>query len=160
MKAKTQTAGIRRFGEANKTETMIKLIVIVGCLASAGCATSPSTLTSARSVPAQRIAHLPMASNPKMAARITILRDVGFAGSAATVKLRLNGNPVASFHPRESLTFTLDPGEYVFGVKPVPDLGSGLNELSLTAKAGEHYFFRISSTYAGFILQRSYEINR
>lgn len=137
-----------------------KLIIIVASLLVVGCATSPSNLTSSRLVPARRIAHLPEASNPKLAARVTIVRDVGFAGSAATVNLRLNGRPVASFHPNESLTFTLDPGEYVFGVKPGPNLGSGLNELSLTAKAGERYFFRLSSTYAGFILQRSYEINR
>jgi len=67
----------------------------------------------------------------------------GFAGGGATINLRLNGNPVAAVHPCEALKFTVNPGDYVFGIKPVPDLGLGITELGFTAKTGEHYGFRI-----------------
>jgi hypothetical protein len=141
-------------------ELIKRKLVIVGCLALAGCATSPCTVSRARPLPPQRITQLPSPSNPNTAAHITVVRDSGFAGGGATINLRLNGNPVAAFHPCEALRFTLNPGDYVFGIKPVPDLGLGITELGFTAKAGEHYGFRISSGYAGFTLQRSYEVNR
>ncbi len=98
------------------------------------------------------------AAHSEHAARVTIVRDVGFLGSAPSAKLTLNGKPIASFRPRETLTFSLDAGDYVFGLEPVPNLGAGLREYSLNAKAGEHYYYRITVTSEGLILQRSYAV--
>jgi hypothetical protein len=136
------------------------LVLSIAVLIATGCATAPCTAGSARPLPPQRITSLPSASNPSIAARIIIVRDKGYAGSMATMNLRLDGKPVASFHPCETLRFTLNPGDYVLGVKPVPDLGTGIIELGFTAKAGEQYGFRIGSTVSGFVLQRSYEVIR
>jgi hypothetical protein len=111
-----------------------------------------------RPVATQRISQIPAAADPAHAALVTVVRDTGSFGAAGSAALRLNGKPVASFRVREALTFSLNPGEYVFALQPVPDLGAGVKEYSLTAKAGEHYYYRISVASEGFLLQRSFEV--
>ena len=135
-------------------------IAAVASLIFSGCATDPTSLAEARQIAARRVFRIPTASHRDRAAQVTIVRDSGAMGSAISTALRMNGRPIASFRVRESLTFSLDPGDYVFGLEPSLKLGAGLKEYSLTAKAGEHYFYRISVTNEGFFLQRSYEINR
>ena len=136
------------------------LIVLFALVLLSGCATSPTNLADVRPVASDRLLRTPTATNQQNSASVTIVRDSGFLGSAPSAALRLNGVPVASFRTRESLTFTLDPGDYVFGLEPSPSLGAGLREYSLSAKTGEHYFYRISVTQEGLILQRSYEVSR
>ena len=142
----------------------MRIIIFLSVLSSliilSGCATSPTTSSNTRPIAPQRITRAPVALHTDTAAQVTIVRDSGGLGSAISAALRLNGAPVASFRTRESMTFTLDPGDYVFGLEPSPNLGAGLREYSFTAKTGEDYFYRISVTSEGFILQRSYEISK
>lgn len=141
----------------NYSSGWLYAIVLVGC---SGCATAPVTSSDSRPITPSRLEHTPTASNAENAARVTVVRDSGSYGSAVSVALRLDGVPVAAFRTRESLTFTVNPGERVFGLSVNPKLGTALKEYSLTAKAGEHYFYRISATADGFILQRSFEVSR
>jgi hypothetical protein len=141
----------------------MRMVITISSLISlvtAGCATSPTEVRNARPVAKARIVQVPVAAHSERAAQVTIVRDVGALGSAPSAAITLNGKPVASFRPRESLTFSVDPGDYVFGLEPVPNLGVGLREYSLNAKPGEHYYYRITVTTEGLILQRSYAVSQ
>ena len=100
---------------------------------------------------------LRVATHSEHPAQVTIVRDEGLLLAAAPARLTLNGKTVATFRPRNALTFSLDPGEYVLGLDAaVPvNLFPQLREYSLNAKAGEHYYYRITAAAEGLILQRS-----
>jgi hypothetical protein len=143
----------------------MKAVTIMSSLISlmaAGCETSPTGMSNSRPVAKERIVQLPVAAHSEHPARVTIVRDVGLAGSGASARLTLNGKPVALFRPGEAVTFSLDPGEYVFGIDAAVALNlfPQLREYSLNAKAGEHYYYRITVGGEGLILQRSYAVSQ
>jgi hypothetical protein len=142
----------------------MKAITIISSLISlmaAGCETSPTGMSTSQPVAKERIVQLPVAHS-EHPARVTIVRDEGLLYAAAPARLSLNGKPVATFRPRNSLTFSLDPGEYVFGLDAAAaiNLFPQLREYSLNAKAGEHYYYLITAAAEGLILQRSYAVSQ
>ena len=140
----------------------MKAITIMSSLISlmaAGCA-SPTAMSNQRPVAKERIVQLPVAAHPEHAARVTVVRDSGGSGVWAPIRLIMNGKPVASFRPAEAMTFSLDPGEYVFRGEVWDKNPRDYLEYALSAEAGRHYYYRISFRDTGVILQRSYAVSQ
>ena len=98
----------------------LPLLVIVAI--AAGCATYSPAPEEVVPVPASQIHALPVvtSANP---ARITVIRDFGFPGSAVLFHLSLDGARLASLDRGERLEFEVDPGEHQLSVIPTDYFG-------------------------------------
>ena len=113
------------------------------------------------------VIYLPEVENASMSATIKIMRDSRIWGAAMAPMLLVDGEEIAHMRNGTSLTFQLDPGSHLIGIRSLGNdmlspLTLGLRrpteifELELTAEASGQYFFRIE-TRAGdeFTIQRS-----
>lgn len=100
------------------------LIVIALASILAGCATTPTPLSAATSVPAERVLAFQQ-KNADDVATVVVTRDSGFLGGGCFYALWLNGTLSARFNPGESASFYLLPGEHLLKVGRDP-MGQGL----------------------------------
>lgn len=131
---------------------MTKVLIAV-CLAGllAGCMTTITTPTpqnAARPVPPERVLLRTQGD-----ARIVIVRDSGYVGSACYLALYVNGSLAARIDPGESVSFSIAPGEVLLSVGYDPQ-GQGLCQLNVVQRpvhrtvesvvqAGQQKVFRI-----------------
>jgi hypothetical protein len=113
----------------------------------AGCATSPVKISAALPVPSGRLlpAYTDLASgSTESKAPIIVIRDSGFAGSAATVRLYVDGSEIAELLPSEKVEFFLPVGEHIIGTLPKPALGMSMREEPLFVREVKPYHLRVS----------------
>lgn len=106
------------------------------------CATTPTPLDQAKTVPDERV----YVYNPKLdeKVRAVFVRDEGFVGSAVQMHLYVNGNKVASFDPGERLDLYLSSGEYIFGVIPTdPFGGHTIYSITQNLESEKTYYYRL-----------------
>lgn len=106
-------------------------------------------------MPAERIAVLPRLSDGSPFAVVHVIRDAQFTGSAMTTTLTIDGIDAAHIRSGEKLTFKIQPGEHLLGLKFLgndPVLGPltlGLArpkrfiESATIFESGREYYFRI-----------------
>ena len=105
-------------------------------------------------LPIDRVQYLPAAESPETGATVTILRDAHFYGAAMAPMLLVDGEEVAHISNGSSLTFTVDEGSHLIGMRSIGNdmltpltLGmhrpTEITELELNAEAGEQYYYRI-----------------
>lgn len=83
-----------------------------------GCATSASDPQyTHQPVQPERIFGLPKLSQNAAVARVVVMRDSQFVGSAMTTTLTLNGEEVAAINNGEKFEFYVEPGEHLLGLK-------------------------------------------
>ena len=128
-------------------------------LALAGCATAPVSMQESRSTPKSHVLSSPsgQVTDAQLGGLLIVVRDKGFGGSAANLRLSIDGVAVADLRPAQRYDVTLREGEYVLAAIPVPNLFSANTaaETSVTVKLGQTYVFRAGFGYGGVILQRS-----
>jgi hypothetical protein len=89
-----------------------------------GCATKPVALGDASPIATDRMMAFQTADTTKTA-KLTIIRDEGFTGSACYVALWINQTLAARFATAEVANFFVEPGEVLLRVGRDPQ-GSGL----------------------------------
>jgi hypothetical protein len=131
-------------------------LVLALALAVQGCATTASDPSKSHTpVPAVRVLALPAAENPSQAPIVHVMRDAQFKGAAMTTTLTFDGQEIAHIESGESLTFKVEPGEHLLGLKFLgndPVLGiltlgiarpKRFIESATRFEPGRDYFFRI-----------------
>ncbi len=108
---------------------MKKLLLILGISLLSGCST-----TAVR--PNEAILRLmPIAKyrepSVKNDAKLIVVRDAGFVGSACIVEISLEGEKIGELQQKEKFEFNLEPKKYVLGAK----LGGSACEGNLTGDA-------------------------
>ena len=135
---------------------MPKYTIIFTVVVLQGCATSASDPSfTHKPVSAERIISLPRITIPATASTVRVLRDSQFKGSAMGTTLTFNGQEVAEIQNGEKLTFTVDSGEHLLGLRFLGnDPVLGLFTLGLARpkrfvesptrfEPGKEYIFRI-----------------
>lgn len=126
-------------------------LLTVAVLVLAGCATQPVTITDARPLTESRL--LPgfeayRAPFPG-GAKVVVVRDKGLYGSALTMKLFVDGQPVGLLRPSDRLELYVPLGSHVLGVEPQPLLEKSIREQAFVFDQAKSYFFRISIPSVG-----------
>ncbi len=134
-------------------------ILALSVLVLAGCATAPVSMQESRSVDTSHLVASPSGrvANAQEGGHLIVVRDRGFSGSAANLRLSIDGVAVADLRPSGRYEVFLKEGEFVLAAIPVPNLFSANTaaEAAVTIKRGQTYVFRAGFGYGGVILQRS-----
>ena len=80
--------------------------------------------------------------NPHDVVRVTVMRKPQFTGLALTLKIELDGKPIARLRPGDFIEFPVGPGRRFLRVSAK---GAATNTLEkFEAIAGESYYFRVA----------------
>jgi len=123
---------------------MARLILYLSiCFSIAACATTPTPLQETAQVPSGRI-YYQQKGLAKDASRAVFVRDRGYLMGGAYLHLFINGEKAASLETGERLELLLNPGDYIFGVKPT-DYLNAYTEYSIdqVLQAGKTYYYRL-----------------
>lgn len=126
--------------------------IVSGALLMAACATTPVPTSEASFVPSDRILEPKLLQPSSGTGLVTVKRDSGFAGSACSARIFVNGNPVADIRPIEKVVLHLAEGEHILSAQPNGLCGGGMSEVKATVKAGSNSSFRVSYGSAGEFL--------
>lgn len=112
-------------------------------IAISGCATNPTPLATARNVTPDRVFIAAPKSSSSLA-KAVFVRDKGFLGSGVYQHIYINGAKAASVDTGEKIEIDLEPGEYIFGVRPTDAFGTtALYSIDQTLLADKIYHYRI-----------------
>ena len=134
---------------------MKRFLILVLATTLSACATTPTSISGAQSVPAERIFYKSPSQSDQVATTIFI-RDSGLFGSALDNHLAINDTIAATLRVGEKVVLTLPAGEYVFGIHTVELLSSQpVRTIDQRLEAGKTYSYRISAATGGPIVQRT-----
>lgn len=133
------------------------LLLVISLMLVCACATAPVLRGESTPVPSERIFFTvpPKSAHP---AHVVFVRDVGFVGSGVNYHPSINGQRAAAIAIGERWEVKLDPGNYLFGVKPTDPLGVHAEYvLDQTLLFDQGYQYRLLSTggQGGFRIQRT-----
>lgn len=128
---------------------MMKRLVLLILIALSGCATTPIGNNEASNIPVDRTLAPEMQRSFPDAAVLTIKRDTGFMGSGCTMRLFIDGKPVADLRKGEKFKAYVNPGRHMLGVTPAGFCGGGTAETETTLSKNESRSYRISSGQDG-----------
>ena len=133
---------------------MRKAITALALIVLAGCATSPTPIGNAESVPADEIYGFQDGSSEN-SVKISVIRDTGFTGSACDVLVYIDGKRAAKIGPGQKASFYVPPGTINLGSGPSGTglcAGSAMKTISANIQAKQENLFRLNGDMQGFYL--------
>lgn len=143
--------------------SVASIFFLVGCVSTSG-----ERSYSHRPISEENIIALPTVLDPSSAATVTIMRDAHIWAAAMEPMLIVNGQEVAHISNGSSLTFQIDSGNHLVGIRSLGNdavsavtLGirrpTEIFERELNAESGGEYFFRIEirGGQSNFTFQRT-----
>jgi hypothetical protein len=133
---------------------MRKILAAMALIALAGCATSPTPVTIAESVPVDEIYGF-QDKSPEKSEKITVIRDTGFTGSGCDVLVYIDGKRAAKIGPGQQASFFVQRGIINLGAGPSGSglcAGAAIKAVSANIQAKQENLFRISGDMQGFYL--------
>jgi hypothetical protein len=127
------------------------LFAVIMALSLAACATTPTTIQQASNVPSSRILAAQWVSQAPYTGSLVIKRDSGFMGSACTIRVFLDGVPVADLAPAEKVEIFVPMGEHIIGVTSNGICGGGFAETAVVIALERQKILRIASGQSGDI---------
>jgi type IV pilus biogenesis protein CpaD/CtpE len=127
------------------------LFAVIMALSLAACATTPTTIQQASNVPSSRILAAQWVSQAPYTGSLVIKRDSGFMGSACTIRVFLDGVPVADLAPAEKVEIFVPMGEHIVGVTSNGMCGGGVAETAVVIGLERQKILRIASGQSGDI---------
>jgi hypothetical protein len=127
------------------------LFAVIMALSLAACATTPTTIQQASNVPSSRILAAQWVSQAPYTGSLVIKRDSGFMGSACTIRVFLDGVPVADLAPAEKVEIFVPMGEHIVGVTSNGICGGGVAETAVVIALERQKILRIASGQSGDI---------
>jgi hypothetical protein len=116
------------------------------------CATQPVSIDRASAVPSSRVLAPQWLAQGPYTGPLTIKRDSGFMGSACTVRVFVDGVPVADLAPSEKVELFVPVGEHIVGAtSPDAICGGGTSEAAVVIRAESQKILRIASGQSGDI---------
>lgn len=122
----------------------------------AGCGTTQTSMSEARPVPSAFV-YASQNAVPQDGAKLTVVRDSGFAGGGCRVGLFVDGKRVADLEPKEMVTVHVKSGQRILGVGPAANdrglcslVGSEvMREREAQFEPGQERYFRMSVVTSG-----------
>ena len=127
------------------------LFAVIMALLLAACATTPTTIQQASAVPSSRILAAQWVSQAPYTGSLVVKRDSGFMGSACTIRVFLDGVPVADLAPAEKVEIFVPMGEHIVGVISNGICGGGFAETAVIIALERQKILRIASGQSGDI---------
>ena len=124
---------------------------LVAILSLTACATTPISVEQASTVPASRILATQMLAPAPHTASLVIKRDSGFMGSACTMRIFVDGVPVADLDTAEKVEVFVPLGEHIVGVTSNGICGGGTAEAAVVVAPERQKILRIASGQSGDI---------
>jgi hypothetical protein len=130
----------------------MSFFTILLALAFTACATQPVSLHQASAVPSSRVLAPHWLAQAPYTGPLTIKRDSGFMGSACTIRVFVDGVPVADLAPAEKVELFIPVGEHIVSATS-PNLicGGGTSETAVFIRAEREKTLRIASGQSGDI---------
>ena len=131
------------------------LPLAVCALVLAGCATTPTPLSESQPIrPDRYYPDYQLYAKPTPhAAKVIVVRDDGFVGSAAKAKVLVDGHELAGLFQHDRLEFYVSAGDHILSADPTPNFGVGAKEHQFVFRADQTSYFRISVDNSGFDIQ-------
>jgi hypothetical protein len=130
--------------------TRIFALTVLGVALQSGCATTPVSGNTAKSVPPDRLFASEMTTEAAGRSSLTVTRDSGMMGAACAAKFFLDGKHIADLKPKEQVRLYVVPGEYIAGVRsPGGICGGGTDQTSFAVKPDRSAALRIAWGQAG-----------
>ena len=137
---------------AFQPEVVMRFFTALLTLALTACATQPVSIYQASAVPSSRILAPQLLSQAQCTGSLIIKRDIGFMGSACTIRVFVNAVPVADLAPSEKVEIFLPLGEHVVGATPTEVFcGGGTSEAAVVIRPESQRILRIASGQSGDI---------
>jgi len=122
----------------------MQMFILILALFITGCASTPVPLDKAALISKDRIYYQPPPPTNKPAARSIFIRDRGIQGNMVNAHIFINGIHAAALDVGERADFSLEPGEYIFTVKPTDPLGMTVSDsLNQTLYSGKDHLYRV-----------------
>lgn len=115
------------------------------------CATTPLSINHSAMVPSSRILAPQWLTEASHAGSLIIKRDGGFMGSACTIRVFVDGVPVADLAPAEKVELFVAFGEHSVVAKPNGICGGGVSEAAVVIMPERQRILRIASGQSGDI---------
>jgi hypothetical protein len=129
----------------------MQVFAVLVALLLAACATTPTTVQQASSVPSSRILSAKWLAQAPYTGSLVIKRDSGYMGSACTVRVFVDAVPVADLAPAEKVEIFVPMGEHIVGVAPNGLCGGGVAEAAVVIVLERQKILRIASGQSGDI---------
>jgi hypothetical protein len=134
------------------TRKALSLMAAIASALIAGCSTTPVPSSSAAAVPAERL--LPAANQQPVAGggSISVTRDSGMMGAACSVRVWIDGVPVADIRTAERVRVNVTAGDHIVSAQPNAICAGGLVEVAASVKPGRDSRFRIGAGHNGEVI--------
>ena len=129
----------------------MQLLALSILLFLAACATTPISVEQASVVPTSRILAAQMLARAPYTGSLVIKRDSGFMGSACTIRVFVDGVPVADLDSAEKVEVFVSLGEHIVGVTSTGICGGGTAEAAVNIAPERQRILRIASGQSGDI---------
>jgi type IV pilus biogenesis protein CpaD/CtpE len=126
----------------------VLLAAVLG-LSLVGCASQPISNLEANPVPANRILDTQYLNSSPNTGEVTVKRDSGFAGSACSTRVYVDGKHIADIRPAEKVVLYLPEGEHILSAEPNGICGGNMTEVKAVVKAGSHSNYRYGTSGNG-----------
>jgi len=129
---------------------VMRLFSALLALSLAACATQPVSIQQAAAVPAGRVLARQWLEPAQYTGSLVIKRDVGFMGSACTVRVFIDAVPVVDLAPAEKVELFVPLGDHIVGAtSPNAFCGGGASETAVVVVPERQKILRIASGQSG-----------
>jgi hypothetical protein len=101
-----------------------------------GCATTPVPNSEASLVSTGSVLNHRLLDARPGTSQVTIKRDSGFFGGGCSVRIFVNGEPLADIRTSEKVVIYLPEGDHMFGSRPNGICAGGTSEVKASVKPG------------------------
>ena len=126
----------------------------------AGCATTPTRLSESQAIKPER--YYPdyqlYAKATPHAAKVIVVRDDGMLGSAAKIKVLVDGHQLAGLFQHDRLEFYVAPGDHILSADPTPNFGVAVREHQFIFHPDQTSYFRVGHDGSAFDIQPTTQI--
>lgn len=129
----------------------MRLFIVILTLSLTACATQPVAIHQAPPVPSSRILAPHWLSQAQYTGSLVVKRDSGLMGSACTIRVFVDGVPVADLAPAEKVELFIPLGEHLVGVTSNGICGGGVSETAVVIIPERQRVLRIASGQSGDI---------
>ena len=121
-------------------------------LSLSACATRPVSIHQSSAVPSSRILAPQWLSQGQHKGSLIVKRDSGFMGSACTIRVFVDGVPIADLAPSEKVEVFVAFGEHIIGAAANGIFcGGGISEAAVIIRPESEKILRIASGQSGDI---------
>lgn len=135
------------------TIQMNKLNIVCIALTLSACSNTPVPTSQAKEVSGSKLLTTEFSQKNEASGTVIVKRDSGKMGSLCTLRIFVDGKPLANLESEEKVTAYLNPGRHIISADPRGACTGGMSEQIADLASSETQIFRASFGSSGdFIL--------